>query len=82
MSVYKISFIPSGPYFFGNEKSFIYPGSENDKFGTLYYIKGENLPSQSTVLGALRYILLPEKGYDKLGKEINTEAALRAAELI
>lgn len=57
---YRITFTPMEPYFLGNEKTFKYPGQKNDgKYGNLYFIRSEQTPSQSTVLGALRYMLLP-----------------------
>lgn len=57
---YRVTFTPSGSYFFGNEKNFKYPNQENGgHFGELYYIRGENVPSQTTILGALRYLALP-----------------------
>ena len=66
MSAYRVTFTPSGPYFFGNEKTFIYPGQKvKNDFGKLYYIKGERMPMQTTLLGALRYVLLPQKGLGK-----------------
>ncbi len=79
MAIYKITFTPSGPYFFGNEKTFSYSKSNSTadkkaKEDKLYYIKGEDTPSQTTVFGALRYILLPEKGFNKLGEDRNVEA--------
>lgn len=70
MALYKITFTPSGSYFFGNEKTFAYDGKPNE----IYYISSENTPLQSTLFGALRFMLLPEKGFDKLGKTINTDA--------
>ena len=49
--------MPLGSYFFGNEKIFDYSGNKNGR----YYIKGENMPSQSAVLGVLRYLIMPVK---------------------
>lgn len=69
MSMYKITFTPSGPYFFGNEKTFKYEAESE-----LYYITGEDTPSQNTIFGALRYILLPTKGLDKLTEPENIKA--------
>lgn len=60
MKEYLVSFTPVGPFFFGNEKGFAF--SEDDIHR--YFIKSEDMPSQSTVLGALRYILLPVKRSD------------------
>ena len=71
MKTYKVTFTPLEPYFFGNEKGFTYPTSksesvrieqgEENRFTNMYYIKSELLPSQSTLLGALRYHFLPVK---------------------
>lgn len=75
MPFYQLTFTPQAPYFFGNEKTFSFVG-EPARYGKLYYIKGERLPSQSTVFGALRYLLLPEKTFagaaraaDRIGPE-------------
>lgn len=63
---YLVTFTPKEPYFFGNEKSFIYPKSKgNGQFGNKYYIKSELSPSQSTLLGAVRYLMIPEKKQDR-----------------
>ena len=77
MAIYKITFTPSGPYFFGNEKTFEYKKKykkANPKEDNIYFIRGEATPSQSTVFGSLRYLLLPEKGFDKLKFENNIAA--------
>lgn len=70
MSVYKIVFTPSGPYFFGNEKKFVFrEQTPAKKDGSdRYFIRGENTPEQSTLFGAMRYLLLPEKGYANASK--------------
>ena len=63
--IYKITFTPCEPYFFGNEKSFLYPGqSVRGLYANSYFIKGEEMPSQSALLGALRYIFLVHKKAD------------------
>lgn len=68
---YLVTFHPSGPYFFGNDRIFRFRGEQaaagrEDGIQTNpYYIVGENLPLQSTVFGAMRYLMLPEKGYDR-----------------
>ncbi len=62
MNTYLVTFKPMEPYFFGNEKTFLFPGSENDStLANQYFIKSEYTPSQSTILGALRYLFLPVK---------------------
>lgn len=60
MKEYLVSFKPVGPFFFGNEKGFAF--SEEDV--QRYFIKSDDMPSQSTVLGTLRYMLLPVKKSD------------------
>ncbi|MBE6666497.1 MAG: hypothetical protein E7603_09865 [Ruminococcaceae bacterium] len=82
MSAYRVTFTPSGPYFFGNEKTFQYPGQKvKNDFGNLYYIRGERMPMQTTILGALRYVLLPTKGLNKenLNSEQNVSAIGKAS---
>ncbi len=65
MKTYLMLMRPLEPYFFGHEKSFSYADSKTDKETRGYYFaKGEAVPSQSTVLGALRYLLLPVKKTD------------------
>lgn len=67
MACYILELTPSGKYFFGNEKGFSY----DDKGKNNYFIRSEDLPLQSTVFGALRYLLLPEKGYGKAAEYSN-----------
>lgn len=67
MKTYLVKFKPLEPYFFGNEKNFVFPkeeGVSGNSNPTSYYIRSENGPSQSAILGALRYILLPHKKND------------------
>ncbi|MBQ8000281.1 MAG: hypothetical protein IJ298_03580 [Ruminococcus sp.] len=85
MKTYKVTFTPLEPYFFGNEKGFAYPKSKDgnqtnkSQFSNQYFIRSEALPSQSTLLGALRYHLLPKKksnwsDYTPEDKALNNEA--------
>lgn len=85
MKTYKVTFTPLEPYFFGNEKGFAYPkqkdGSQTNKsqFSNQYFIRSEVLTSQSTLLGAMRYHLLPVKRsnwseYTPEDKALNNEA--------
>lgn len=60
MKEYLVCFKPLEAYFFGNEKIFGFSKGE----GNRYYIKSEYLPSQSTILGTIRYMLLPVKKAD------------------
>lgn len=66
MKQYLVTFKPLEPFFFGNDKIFSFTAQENGR----YFISSENTPSQSTLLGAIRYILLPVK---KTGWDYNTE---------
>lgn len=79
MKTYLVTFKPTEPYFFGNEKTFVYPDLKNISHqANRYFIKSEIIPSQSTVLGALRYALLPIKrsdwGYSTAEVAINEQA--------
>jgi hypothetical protein len=78
VKTYLVTFKPMEPYFFGNEKNFVYPGSNKNQASNSYFIKSEYLPSQSTILGALRYIFLPVKkanwSYSEDDKIKNAEA--------
>ena len=78
MSVtYKITFTPSGPYFFGNEKTFWSRGeSDQGVNANRYFIKGEKTPSQSTLFGAVRYLLLAP------GEQRTLVGAKRAADIV
>ena len=74
MSKYLIKFTPAEPYFFGKEKTLAYkikePQSEVDAnketplriAQSLYFARSEDTPSQSTILGALRLLLLLDNG--------------------
>lgn len=65
LKTYKITFKPAEPYFFGNEKNFIFPGqTHGSAYASSYFIKSEKTPSQSTILGALRYMFLVHKKSD------------------
>ena len=56
---YLLTLQPMEPYFFGNEKTFSFdPQTPADN---RYFIRSERLPLQTTVLGALRYLLMPVK---------------------
>lgn len=65
MKTYRVDFKPITPYFFGNEKTFPYTGQTiGQDLSNAYYIKSERVPSQTTILGALRYLFLPHKKSD------------------
>jgi len=61
VSKYLMTLNPQEMYFFGNEKSFIYPDKSSKTTIHRYYIKSEHSPAQTTLLGVLRYVLLPNK---------------------
>lgn len=61
MSRYLIRFTPMEPYFFGNERGLNYPGSKS-QYQNLYFVRGENTPLQTTLLGALRFMVLQKYG--------------------
>ena len=76
---YRADFVPHGAYFFGNEKTFSF-GDKGRSF-----ISSEQTPSQSTLLGALRYALLYNFEYEgrrlfkpdrKYNLSVNEQAAV------
>lgn len=76
---YKITFKPVEPYFFGNEKNFVFTGqTQKSAYSSSYFIRSEKIPSQSTILGALRYIFLPCKKsdfrYSDAERKVNSDA--------
>lgn len=77
MSMYLMRLTPQEPYFFGNEKTFNFPGATVADKQNRYYIIGEKIPTQTTLIGTLRYILLPVKkesrNYDADEKRKNEE---------
>ena len=67
MKTYLVTLTPQEPYFFGNEKTFLFKGEENQgQRGNSYYIRSERTPLQSTLMGMMRYILMPFKDYSHL----------------
>lgn len=73
---YLLTLRPMEPYFFGNEKTFSFdPQNPGDN---RYFIKGERMPMQTTVLGVLRYLLMPVKnpGYRYTEAEQARNAAI------
>lgn len=65
MTTYRVTFTPLEPYFFGDDKSRLYTRDrlkETDALGDVrHLIRSEALPSQSTLWGTIRYLLLPVK---------------------
>ena len=83
MKTYRVDFKPISPYFFGNEKTFPYTGQKiGQHLSNSYYIKSERMPSQTTVLGALRYLFLAHKNsnYTYSQTEFEENAARVGAE--
>lgn len=58
MSKYLITLKPLEPYFFGGERTFGFGKETKQK--QPYYIVSENTPSQPTLFGTLRYIILAQ----------------------
>lgn len=50
---------PLEPYFFGNEKTFSF--AQKTPADSRYFIKSDRMPSQTTLLGTLRYAMMPVK---------------------
>lgn len=78
MSKYLITFKPLEPYFFGGERTFGF-GSETARKPP-YYIVSENAPSQPTLFGTLRYIILSQNDALYGQKNANEAAELVGAE--
>ncbi|TYQ16302.1 UNVERIFIED_CONTAM: CRISPR-associated Cmr3 family protein [Acetivibrio alkalicellulosi] len=77
MGSYLVKFTPLEPYFFGNERAFDFGEVKPQKSGK-YFIRSEKMPAQTTIWGALRYILSeiirPDFSYTEEEKEINEKA--------
>ena len=63
----KCSFKPAGLYFFGGEKIFDFEGLNS------YYITSQKEPPQSTILGALRFMVLKKAGCLSPEKEATSD---------
>ena len=72
MGAYLVKFTPLEPYFFGNERNFGYGLAKNKT----YFIESNELPSQSTLFGTLRYCCIedPGKSYNINPEEIGAES--------
>ena len=64
MSSYLVTLKPLEPYFFGGERTFSFGERANKEIVTYsnYFIKSEDLMSQTTLLGALRFLILKMNG--------------------
>lgn len=81
---YKITFKPAEPYFFGNEKSSTFPNPKvHSGYSNSYFFRSEETPSQTTILGALRFLFLACKRsdfkYSDEQKKINTASIGKAS---
>lgn len=69
MKSYLVTLTPQEPYFFGNEKTFLFKEENNQgQRGNSYFIRSERTPLQSTLMGMMRYILMPYKDFDHPGE--------------
>lgn len=74
-----LKFTPLEPYFFGNEKTFSFPNAKDGgQLRNSYLIRSENIPSQTTLFGTLRYLLLPHKKQGFCYSEIELNENSRA----
>ena len=64
MKTYLVTQTPQEPFFFGNEKTFLFKEDNQGQRGNSYFIRSERTPLQSTLMGMMRYILMPYKDYD------------------
>lgn len=60
---YRICLTPLEDYFFGNERTFRY-GDRNPSTGGDYFVVSERYPSQTTLFGVLRYLMLEQHTSD------------------
>ncbi|MGN0287492.1 MAG: type III-B CRISPR module-associated Cmr3 family protein [Atopobiaceae bacterium] len=60
MSQYLVTFRPLEPYFLGGERNARF--GDSTIFSQPYYIHSLNVPSQTTLFGALRYLILEASG--------------------
>lgn len=93
MSRYLVTLKPLEPYFFGNHRRLQYPKKNNMKeehnrlqstpgneVKVEYYIESEDTPSQTTLLGVLRFLILKKAG--KLTSKGNKPSAKDTKDLI
>ena len=78
---YLVKMVPMEPYCFGTDKSAPYIGAENGGKGT-YFIKSKEIPEQTTLLGALRYMILESQGLLKENFGYTPEERQRMSECI
>lgn len=64
MKTYLVTLTPQESYFFGNENTFLFEKEDNQgQRGNSYYIRSERTPLQSTLMGMMRYIVMPYKDH-------------------
>ncbi len=68
---YLVKLKPLEPYFLGGERNYNYLGVGPEKYN--YLIKSQTVPSQTTLLGALRFAILQAFGVLKSGFDYNTD---------
>lgn len=78
MKEYLIKITPLEPYTFGGEKGFTHKGVSNN--GT-YYMGSKEVPEQTTILGALRYLLLKSEGLLKSSADYSDDEKSRIGEI-
>lgn len=74
MSVFKITLVPMERFFFGSDNTFGNNNLQN------YYIRSMHFPQQTTLLGALRYLLL--KCFDMMDKDGSIKDSEKSIKLI
>ena len=58
---YLVKFKPLEPYTFGTEQTFDYPSDDEKTGKESYFVLSRTVPTQTTILGALRYLALKKK---------------------
>lgn len=80
MKTYLVTLTPMEPYFFGNEKTFLFDDEKNQgQRGNRYFIRSERTPLQSTLMGMMRYILMPYRDYKPEHRDENAAVIGRAS---
>lgn len=59
---YFCTLTPMGEYFLGGERTFAFGENDTGDAKKDYFIESENLPSQATVFGTLRFLILQKAG--------------------
>ena len=67
--IFKVILRPMNSYFFGNERNFLFEGSN-------YFARSSFWPQQTSVLGAIRYVLLKQNGFIPLSDGNRENAGL------